>query len=408
MSSTGAAGGTALDRCVACGVDVFAAEYWARAPLLTRAADLGTHFDDLLDAAAVDELVSRRGLRSPFLRMAKDGDVLPPSRFTRGGGAGASIADQAADDRVLAMIADGATLVLQALHRTWPPLVDLGTRLSDEVGHPVQINAYVTPPQNQGFAPHYDVHDVFVLQVAGRKRWIIHPPVVVDPLAEQPWERHRAEVSARAAEEPLIDTVLEPGDTLYLPRGTIHAAKALGETTIHVTVGVHPLTRYHLVRQLLDAAQHDAELRTSLPMGLDLADPDVLAPHLAATRAALGHFLDVAGADEIGRRIGGMLRRDTRPEPIAPLAQLAAAQQVDAHTPLRLRAALRPRLDGDAEHVRLVLLDRTVELPLDAAAAIKTVLSGAVFAPAELPGLDAEEQLTVARRLLREGVLVAA
>jgi lysine-specific demethylase/histidyl-hydroxylase NO66 len=143
-------------------------------------------------------------------------------------------------------------------------------------------------------------------------------------------------------------------------------------------------------------------------MGLDLADPDVLAPHLAATRAALGHFLDVAGADEIGRRIGGMLRRDTRPEPIAPLAQLAAAQQVDAHTPLRLRAALRPRLDGDAEHVRLVLLDRTVELPLDAAAAIKTVLSGAVFAPAELPGLDAEEQLTVARRLLREGVLVAA
>src|SRR6266568_7136411 len=118
MSSVEAAGGTALRRCIACGIDVFAAEHWGRAPLLTRAADLGSSFDDLLDTAAVDELVSRRGLRTPFLRMAKDGDVLPAAKFTRGGGAGASIADQAADDQVLAMIADGATLVLQALHRT--------------------------------------------------------------------------------------------------------------------------------------------------------------------------------------------------------------------------------------------------------------------------------------------------
>jgi bifunctional lysine-specific demethylase and histidyl-hydroxylase NO66 len=408
VTSDEAAGGSALSRCVACGVDVFAAEHWGRAPLLTRAADLDHGFDDLIDAAAVDELISRRGLRTPFLRMAKDGDVLPAARFTRGGGAGASIGDQVADDQVLAMIDDGATLVLQALHRTWPPLVRFGARLSDELGHPVQVNAYITPRQSQGFAPHYDVHDVFVLQVAGRKRWTIHPPVVTDPLSDQPWERRRAEVAARASEPPLIDTVLEPGDALYLPRGTIHAAKALGETSIHLTVGVHPITRFHLVRQLLECAQQDPQLRTSLPMGADLADPDVLAPHLDATLAALARHLDAAEADEIGRRIGGVLRRDTRPEPLAPLAQLTAAAQLDAHTPLRLRTGLRPRVDGDETSVRIVLLDRTIELPNTADAAIKTVLTAAVFTPAELPGLDGAEQLTVAGRLLREGVIVPA
>jgi hypothetical protein len=31
-----------------------------------------------------------------------------------------------------------------------------------------------------------------------------------------------------------------------------------------------------------------------------------------------------------------------------------------------------------------------------------------VFTPAELPGLEPEEQLTLTRRLLREGVLVPA
>ena len=86
---------------------------------------------------------------------------------------------------MLAALDDGATLVLQALHRTWPPLVEFGARLAAELGHPVQINAYITPPQNQGFAPHYDVHDVFVLQIAGRKRWRIHAPVVADA-ARQP------------------------------------------------------------------------------------------------------------------------------------------------------------------------------------------------------------------------------
>jgi hypothetical protein len=401
-------GGTALDRCIACGREEFAARSWGRAPLLTRAADLPSSFDDLLDAAAVDELVSRRGLRTPFLRMAKGGGVLPAAKFTRGGGAGASIADQAADDQVLAMIADGATLVLQALHRTWPPLIDFGGRLAEELGHPVQVNAYITPPQNQGFAPHYDVHDVFVLQVAGRKHWAIHEPVIVDPLPDQPWEQRRAEVAARATEQPLIDTVLAPGDALYLPRGTIHAAAALGETAIHLTVGIHPITRHQLVRQLLDAAQHDAALRTSLPMGVDLADPDVLAPHLAATAAAVTEYLQRADAGDVAERVGTLLRRETRPEPLAPLAQLALADELGPHTALRLRAGLRVRVTGAGGQLRLVLLGRTVDLPPAGDAAVKTILAGAVFTPAELPGLDADEQLALARLLLREGVLLPA
>jgi lysine-specific demethylase/histidyl-hydroxylase NO66 len=405
---SGSAGETALERCIACAPAVFATEHWGRAPLLTRATDLGGDFADLLDAAAVDELVSTRGLRTPFLRMAKDGTVLPASRFTRGGGAGASITDQAADDKVLAALADGATLVLQALHRSWPPLVDFGTRLAAELGHPVQINAYVTPPQNQGFAPHYDVHDVFVLQVAGRKRWTIHQPVVTAPLDDQPWERHRAAVEARAAEPPLIDTVLEPGDALYLPRGTIHAAVAQGETSIHLTVGVHPVSRYQLVRHLLDLAQHDPQLRSSLPMGVDLADPAVLEPELAATVAALHARLDEIGAAELARRVAGSLMQRTRPAPVGPLAQLGAAADLTPDTPLRLRAGLRARVEADADDVRLVLLDRTVTLPAAAADAVKRLLGGAPCTPAELPGLDPDEQLTVARRLLREAVLVPA
>jgi ribosomal protein L16 Arg81 hydroxylase len=399
-------GGAALRRCTALSSDEFAARVWGRAPLLTRAGELGRDFTDLIGPDAVDELVSRRGLRTPFLRMAKDGTVLPSKQFTRGGGAGAGIVDQSADDRVLALMAEGATLVLQGLHRMWPPVVDFGAKLADDLGHPVQINAYITPSENRGFAPHYDVHDVFVLQVSGRKRWRLHEPVVPDPLDNQNWEKSRAAVAARAEQEPVLDTVLEPGDALYLPRGTIHAAEALGETSIHLTVGVHPLTRYALVQRLLELAQDDPGLRGSLPMGVDLDDPAVLAGDLEATVAALREFLAGVSTPDFARGLGDRLRLQTRPEPLAPLAQLAAAQTLEPHTPLRLRPALRTRVEDHGDGIAVVFLDRRVQLPAAAADAIKTITSAVPFSAAELPGLSADDQLDVARRLLREGVIV--
>jgi hypothetical protein len=240
----GSPGRPALARCINVPVDDFAVGYWGRAALLSPVETLPGDFSDLLDLPAVDELLSRRGLRTPFLRLAKDGQVVPTGRFTRGGGAGAAIGDQVADDRVLDLVVDGSTVVLQGLHRTWPPLVDFATQLAVDLGHPVQVNAYVTPPQSQGFSPHYDVHDVFVLQVAGEKHWTIHEPVLEAPLRDQPWTDRRDAVRERAAEPPVIDAVLRPGDALYLPRGYLHSARALGGVSAHLTVGVHAVTRY--------------------------------------------------------------------------------------------------------------------------------------------------------------------
>lgn len=401
----------ALGRCIAQDADAFARETWSLRPLLSRAAQILGGFTDLLDEAAVDELVSRRGLRTPFLRVAKDGALVPPARFTRGGGTGASIADQVADDKVLDLLVDGATLVLQGLHRVWPPLVHFGTDLATELGHPIQINAYVTPPQNQGFAAHYDTHDVFVLQVAGRKRWRIHEPVFPDPLSEHTWQKRRADVEARALETPVIDTVLEPGDALYLPRGYLHSASALGELSIHLTVGVHPITRRQLLTELLAAAQDDPRLRTSLPMAADLADPAVIAGHLRETAAAL---VDIAGsvdestARSVAERVGAVLAAETRPEPLAPLHNATTAGALTAATPLRRRRGLRWTSTFSDGRIALQTLDKTITMPGAVDAALKSALSGSVFTPAELPGLEADEQITVSRRLLREGIVVPA
>jgi ribosomal protein L16 Arg81 hydroxylase len=383
----------------------FAAEYWSHRPLLSAGHG---DFADLLTLDDVDELISRRGLRTPFLRIAKDGAVVPAASFTRSGGAGAEVADQVADDRVLDLFADGATLVLQGLHRVWPPVIAFAQQLQGELGHPVQVNAYVTPPQNRGFAAHYDVHDVFVLQVAGEKRWLIHPPVLDRPLRDQPWTSVAPAVAEAARAAPAIDTVLRPGDALYLPRGWLHSAEALGDVSCHLTVGVHPVTGYQLVEALAAAAASAPELRASLPLGIDLGDPAQLAPHVAAVLDTLRAWLPTADPDEVAERVRARVWPQSRPEPVGPLAQSAVLRGIDQSTTVRRRAHLVASLRAVGGQVELQLADRRLTLPQSTEPALKALLAGDPVAVSELPGLDPEERLVLVRRLLREAVVVPA
>lgn len=87
---------------------------------------------------------------------------------------------------------------------------------------------------------------MFKLQSAGLERWRIHEPVLAAPLRDEPMDGRCDAVAARAAEEPLLDVVLEPGDVLYLPRGYLQAATALGGVSGHLTIAVQPVTRAFL------------------------------------------------------------------------------------------------------------------------------------------------------------------
>src|SRR5919201_1886579 len=130
---------SALERCAG-DPGAFADDVWGRRPTFRSASD-PNGFADLLTLDDVDHLVSSAALRLPTFRL----------------------------------INDGATLVLQGLHRFWLPLARFCRELEIELGHPTQVNAYITPPGSRGLAVHEDPHDVFVLQAFGRKHWDVWP-----------------------------------------------------------------------------------------------------------------------------------------------------------------------------------------------------------------------------------------
>ena len=398
----------ALARLLAITPDAFAAEYWGTRALFARAASLTGGFADLFTADAVDELVTWRGLRTPFVRMANEGSVLNSSRYTAPGGFGAEIADQVSADKVLDEFAAGATLVLQGLHRTWAPLAEFTRLLVADLGHPVQVNAYITPASARGFDPHYDIHDVFVIQIAGEKTWRIHPPVFRSPLRSQPWDDHRAEVEREAGQAPAIEETFRPGDVLYLPRGWIHSATALGGTSIHLTIGVAALTRHDVLREVLARAETAETLRAALPLGVDLTDPSVVAALVADAVEELSRFsgADPDQATQVASRLSRRVRDSTRPEPIAPLAAVNSAASLHEATTVSLRHGLDGRVLAAGTEVALVLPGKTIRLPAEAGDALAAVLTGDTVRAGDLPGLDPASALVVARRLVREGVLV--
>jgi lysine-specific demethylase/histidyl-hydroxylase NO66 len=145
----------------------------------------------------------------------------------------------------------------------------LCSTLQDHFHSMVGANVYLTPPGTQGFAPHWDDVEVFMLQLEGRKHWKLYGPRT--PSEKLP--RFSSEnFSQEDFPKPMMELELGPGDLLYLPRGTVHQGNCLeSEHSLHITISTYQLNSWtDLLEKLLPAAlaeasQEDVEFREGLP-----------------------------------------------------------------------------------------------------------------------------------------------
>lgn len=361
----------------------FLAEQFGRAPTHLEGGD-ATAFDDLLSLDDVDRLVAATGMRAPSFRLVRDGATLPRSSVTRSVRIGSRPVDDLVDVRAVHReFAAGASVVLQGLHRSFAPVAALCRSLEATLTHPVQANAYLTPPVAQGLHLHADPHDVFAIQTHGVKRWVVHPPD-----GSSVW-----------------DLELRPGDVLYLPAGTRHAAQTQDRPSLHLTIGVRTVTWRDVVRRAVDQVLSDPNLDTPLPAGW-ADDPD------AQTEAVTGHLKDVAvrlaqtdAAPPLAAAADGFWSRRT-PDLTGGLHDLLELDHLVDTTPLRRRpdATFQLRTEGDV--VRVQLGDRELQLPVAAAEALERLGSLEVFVPKDLADVaDESSRQVLCRRFVREGLL---
>ena len=335
----------------------------------------------LLSLEDADHLLTSTAIRTPSVRLARDGSLLPESAYTRSATlAGKPLTGLVDPRKALALFDEGATVVFQGLHRYWPPLTRLIAELELELGHPCQANAYLTPPGAQGFAVHSDSHDVFVFQTAGAKLWEVHTPDGVDQIR------------------------LEPGLSLYLPTGTSHAARAQDTVSLHVTIGINQLTWRGLVRRSIESVLAEVP-NEHLPAGY-LDDPAELVAALAGRLG--GVAASIVGLDP-QRAVEAEIRRFlTGRSPRLPggLTDLLAVGDLADETPLRRRPGHPCVLIDGEDRLEVLLGDRSLRVPAHLRPALELVRSRPELCPADLAGLlDAQSRLVLCRRLVREGLL---
>lgn len=153
-----------------------------------------------------------------------------------------------------------------------PRLHALNATLQEFTNSFVGANAYLTPPDSQGFAPHYDDIEAFILQIEGKKKWRVYSPLSeIETLPRYSSKNFDQDEIG----EPILEVTLEAGDLLYFPRGYIHQGVTIdGEHSLHITVSMYQKHSWaDLFEKMVPAALQMAisdsvELRRGLPLDI--------------------------------------------------------------------------------------------------------------------------------------------
>jgi mannose-6-phosphate isomerase-like protein (cupin superfamily) len=362
---------SALERCVG-DIERFVADHWGRAPLLTRNA---SSFADVFCLDDVDKALST-AVRRPAVRLIKNGIPVDPRSYvvpTRLGGR--DLDDVVDPAQVARRFREGATVVLQSLHRSHAGVSDFVAALEAEISHPLQANAYLTPPNATGLTPHRDDHAVLVVQLSGSKQWSV---------------------------DGVGDFTIAEGDCLYVPGATTHSARTNDVASLHLTIGIMTVTYRAVLERIL--RNETTCLDRPLPLDYRRSDTDDMADSLANVLSEVATKLAAVDANAVTDRERSR-RRALRPRPgsFSYAAGLATPRHEQLIRWSASGATIRPAngQPSSGETFEIVTRNRTVTLPARARTAVGQIIDGPV-AVGELAGLDAESQVVVAARLAEE------
>jgi hypothetical protein len=375
-------------------VETFLDEVWAKNHYhVTR--DSPGYFDTLLPGpSVVDDMLAAFRLEPASVRMSRGKDKKGPDSYR--------LVDGSLDlDGIRDDFAAGYTIVLDGVEQYLRTVRMLARSLEVTLNFPVQVNAYITPPQSSGLIPHYDDHDVLILQIQGSKTWHLYVGADRPPREIQRDKDKAVDLESLPAPTELS---LQAGDVLYVPRGRVHAARTDSDPSVHLTVGIHAPTVLMLaIGVLYSQSFRDDRLNARLPVR-HLDDAELGATVRALVREAVGAVHDSSAmSDGLGLLADVLVRRGTCP----PVGLIASAKAIDERTRVAKYQPLYSRVRVADNGVTLEFASLSVSAGPDHEAALRFV-SGSTepFRIGDLPGLRAGQRTDLARTLLVSGFLV--
>jgi len=231
----------------------FINDYWEKNPLhISRNSE--SHFAPLLSAKALETMLSTQALHFPSVQLTQSGQHIDISDYT-------DDARRILPHPLIEKHRNGATIVVSQAHEKIPSLASFRRAMQNALNLKCQTNVYLSPTGKQGFNAHYDSHDVFILQVAGTKTFNFYDGGIDLPYSHDGFNADSHEVGDLS-----MSIEMQPGDTLYIPRGVLHDAIATEQTSLHITLGVYAITLRDVMLELTQQLTAENPLyRQSVP-----------------------------------------------------------------------------------------------------------------------------------------------
>jgi ribosomal protein L16 Arg81 hydroxylase len=360
------------------------------------------YYRSLFSVADLDALLAQSRPRFPQVRVVSKGRPTPFESLLDSGWMTPVLTGSTSEAQVNSLYdlyADGYTVVVE-LEKLWRTVSELARNMDAALNHKTTAELYMTPRGAQGFDLHFDHHDVFLLQIEGRKHWQVFPPVQELPVSVTPVSREQAEGP------PLVDAVIEPGDLLYIPRGFLHQGFTSDTFSLHITFGVFVYRWQHLIVEALrELTERDARFRESLPLELLRSHQDG-----EPVKARLRELLEILVADHRPEAALEQLRlgfiRKLHPVPDGHFAQLNLLPEITVDSMLEKRAGTLCYVMVDDTGATMHFPGGMVRAPSWVEPALRYVAEQEVIRVGALPELwDDESRIVLARRLVKDGLL---
>lgn len=372
--------------------------YWEQEHVHIKRAS-PTYYKDLLRVESLDDALSGHAIRTSDIRFARESRVILGDVA---GFRGNRTLDGIVDPRAaLKSFNQGWTLVFQQIQRWHPPANHLCADIFDFINHSAQCNVYLAPPNSYGFGPHFDTHDVVILQFHGRKKWKLY-----SQQAELPLPDHAKSTSAIADDDECIELVLEQGDALYIPRGRVHDADSLDDVSGHITLGLLSFTWHDLISDILRrVTSNNVEFRKSLPPGFFNGDG------MPALKGKVRELVTaLADEAENGPLLHRYRKRDfsnrgVARQSVGGLTDSVCSYSLRPSTKLKTKSCCPFKIcEVDDDTMAIESCSKTVLFPARLRETMDCLLQQSQFSVNEIPDLDEESKLVLCQRLIQEGV----
>jgi JmjC domain len=377
----------------------FFSRFWETAPLHV-CRDAADYYGGLLSVDELDRYFLANNLSPHFLRVIQEGRDCPWSGWTRREKRKNTDPYLVADvEQIFSLFRQGASIVINAGQTAIPSLAEFCRALEPELKVRVQPNVYISPPRMRGLDPHFDPHDVFILQIRGAKEWQLYDYPQKLPVRAAP-------IDAREYldKEPQQRVLLRAGDLLYLPRGTVHCAGTTDQSSVHVTVGLMSRYWFHLVEELARLAESDAAFRRTLPHGLNsVEDQAVFAQEFKERLKELVSRVEVATLLERCRaEFVASESKDRR----GRFADLLQVSNLGLDSVIVRRTDMAPGIEEDTTSIHVQVGREEISFPLFLRESVRAMLSDVPFAVREIAGPVTDTgKLDLARRFVEAGLL---